>query len=176
MNQNVRLPFESVAWATYFVAFLLVVGPLFDLAASIWPAQPSMVAWRFGAVGILSKALLVPILGSFSAMVAALVLQHRRFLRTVAYINVGIAILLIVTAIPFVLDSVQLRSGVGSEATGGFDVTALRALVNIVLAGVVLGALGISGFKASRRTELTQHADPPLVSQSSEGNPSPAAP
>ncbi len=162
MNEELRDQFRSVARAVYLVAFLLVVGPLLDLATAIWPLRPTAVAWRFAAAGLLSKALLVPILGSLAAMVAALVLEHRRFLRVVAYTNAGIAILLIGTTTLFVLDTIQLRGGIALEARGAYDVAALRALVNLVLAGVVLGALGISGSKASRRTEL-KHANPPLV-------------
>ena len=163
MNEELRDQFRSVARAVYLVAFLLVVGPLLDLAAAVWPLHPTAVAWRFAAAGLLSKALLVPILGSLAAIVAALVLAHRRFLRVVAYTNAGIAILLIATTTLFVLDTIQLRGGIVLEARGAYDAAALRALVNLVLAGVVLGALGVSGFKVSRRTELTQPADPPLV-------------
>ena len=78
MNEELRNQFRPVARAVYLVAFLLVAGPLMDLAAGIWPLSPSSVAWRFAATGLLSRALLVPTLGSLAAMLAALVLDHRR--------------------------------------------------------------------------------------------------
>ncbi|MCH7532009.1 MAG: hypothetical protein IIB36_09680 [Gemmatimonadetes bacterium] len=153
MNEELRDRFRSVARAVYLVAILLVVGPLLDLVASVWPLSPTSVAWRFAATGLLSKALLVPLLGSLAAVVAALVLEHRRFLRLLSYANAGIAILLIGATIEFVLDTVQLRSGIAPEVTSEYDVAAVRAVVNLVLVGAALGGLGISGFRASRRTD-----------------------
>ena len=152
MNEELRDRFGSVARATYLVAILLIVGPLLDLAASVWPLSPGSVAWRFAATGLLSKALLVPLLGSLAAVIAALVLDHRRFLQVTSGVNAGIAILLIGITIAFVLDTVQLRSGVAPQVKTEYDVAALWALVNLVLVGAAVGGLGIGGFKASRRT------------------------
>jgi hypothetical protein len=176
MNEELRDQFRYVAWALYPVAFLLVAGPSLDLAASIWPLSPTTVVWRFAATGLLSKALLVPILGSLAAMVAALVLEHRQILRVVAYSTAGLAILMIGTIPLFVLDAIQLRSGIAAEAMLPYDAAALRALVNLVLAGAALGGLGISGLKASRRTRRTEQAHLPLVSPSSGGSAPPAGP
>ena len=148
MNKELRDRFRSVARAVYLVAIILVAGPLLDLAASIWPLSPTSVAWRFAATGLLSKALLVPLLGSLAAVVAALVLEHRRLLRLVSFANAGIAMLLIVTTVLFALDTVQLRSGIAPEVTSEYDVAAVRAVVNLVLVGAALGGLGISGFKS----------------------------
>ena len=153
MNEELRDRFRTVARAVYLVAILLVVGPLLDLVASVWPLSPTSVAWRFAATGLLSKALLVPLLGSLAAVVAALVLEHRRFLRLVSYANAGIAILLIGATILFMLDTIQLRSGIAPEVASEYDAAAVRALVNLVLVGAALGGLGISGFKASKRTD-----------------------
>lgn len=163
MSEELRDQFRYVARALYLVAFLLVVGPSLDLAASIWPLSPTTVVWRFAVTGLLSKALLLPILGSLAAMVAALVLEHRRILRVVAYSNAGLAILVIGTIPLFLLDAVQVRSGIAAEATLAYDAAALRALVNLMLAGVALGGLGISGFKAFKKTQRTEKAHSPLV-------------
>ena len=158
MNEELRDRFRSVARAVYLVAILLVVGPLLDLTASTWPMSPGSVAWRFAATGLLSKALLVPLLGSLAVVVGALLLEHRRLLRMVSYANAGIAILLIGTIILFMLDTVQLRSAVAPEAVLAYDVAVVTALVNLVLTGAALGGLGISGLKVSKATARTEPA------------------
>ncbi len=163
MNEELRDRFRSVARAVYLVAILLVVGPLLDLTTSTWPMSPSSVAWRFAATGLLSKALLVPLLGSLAVVVGALLLEHRRLLRMVSYANAGIAILLIGTIILFMLDTVQLRSAVVPEAVLAYDVAAVTALVNLVLTGAALGGLGISGLKVSKATARTEPSEPLVV-------------
>jgi hypothetical protein len=77
MSDRAVAELKAFAWPAYCVAVLLVVTPLVDLVANVWPPRLSAVEWRFGTFGLLSGFLLTPLLGMVLATAAAALLEHR---------------------------------------------------------------------------------------------------
>lgn len=133
------------------LAALLIVLPLIELAASVWPVGLANAEWRFGAVGLLSNALLLPLLGSFIVVVVAAQGGKKRLVQAMSVLN-GLAAAFLLVAIPlFLLDSLELRSRVPDARMHAFDFAAARAALAMGFSFVVLSALSRGGFRSSRR-------------------------
>ncbi|HEV2146124.1 MAG TPA: hypothetical protein VGR37_01770 [Longimicrobiaceae bacterium] len=136
--------------ALYPVGALLIVAAVSEPALQIWPFRFGEVRWRFGAVGIMSGAVLGSIFGLVWIMAVAAVLDHRRTLRAASVVCMATAVLLAVVAGLFSLDFLQIRSSVNPEFRGTLDVTVLRAMALLGLAIPTALALGIGGWRSSR--------------------------
>jgi len=134
----------------FLFSLLLVALPLVELAGAVWPVGSGSAEWRFGAVGLLSNALLQPLLGSFIMVLVAAHGEKRELLWVLGVLNALAALVLLVVLPIFVLDSLELRSRVPDAARLAFDVAALRAFFVNGFAAVVLATLSRGGFKSSR--------------------------
>ncbi len=105
MNQLRR-----VAAAAYLLAALLIVFTSMDLVQSVWPIRAGDVQWRVLSVGLLSRMLITPLLGLVVAYFAALLMEHRRVLRTLAVLEALLAVLLVVGIGFYALDALELRA------------------------------------------------------------------
>ena len=131
------------------IAVVLIALPLAELAVAAWPMAPNDAGWRVAAVGLLSSAVLHPLIGSLIVLAVAMQGEMTWLLRTISVLN-GLDALLLVVALPvFVLDSLDLTSGVPDEARLGIDVATVRVSLVIGLALVVLVGLAWAGLKAS---------------------------
>jgi len=141
---------RKIAVPAYMVAAVLVLFPLLDAALTIWPPQPGAVTWRFGAVGLLSRAVMTPLLGLLVAFALALWLEQRRVLRALAVLSGIVTVCLLGAMALFVLDAIQVRSQVRVDAKTAFDAASLVALGKY--GAVLLATLGfaIGGWKAAR--------------------------
>jgi hypothetical protein len=135
----------------YAIACLLILFPLLDTALSVFPPRFGEVAWRFGATGLFSRALMTPLLGLLLAFAVALIRDQRKMQRAVAVVSAVVAVVIIGAVGLFVLDAVQMRSQVRPQAKTAFDIASLVALGKFVLGLMILVAFTISGWKASRR-------------------------
>lgn len=133
----------------YPVALLLILSPLIDLATAVWPIRPSEVSWRFGTFGLITGALVTPIIGLLLLQVAAALLDHVLTLRVVSVLQLIAAVFLLVGIALFVLDAVQLRGTVTAAAKVSYDLAATKALVTALLELVVLGWIGMGGLRAA---------------------------
>lgn len=133
----------------YPVALLLILSPLIDLATAVWPIRPSEVSWRFGTFGLITGALVTPIIGLVLLQVAAALLGHLITLRVVSVLQLLLALFLVVGTALFVLDAVQLRGTVVEAAKVTYDLAAMKALVTALLELVVLGWIGVGGLSAA---------------------------
>ena len=176
MNGWQRDQMRHIAWPAYLVAFFLVGAPLLDLAVSIWPLHPRTLMWRWGSWALLSKALLVPVLGSLLAVTAASLLDHWRMQLALAVLNGLAAVLLLVGIALFVLDAVQLRGQVIPDAVGSYDVTVFSGLIYSTFALIAFGALSVSAFRVYRATKpKAATAGPPLMSALDRPSPTAAS-
>ena len=107
---------KVVARPSYLVAVALFVVPLADVALTIWPYRISMVQWRFGAMGVLSDDLTLPLIGVLLFLVVALLLQHHRRLYVASLGTVVCAIVLLVLSGTFLIDVVRMGQTVLPEA------------------------------------------------------------
>jgi predicted metal-binding membrane protein len=111
------------------------------------------VSWRFGAVGIFSRALMTPLFGFFTLFALSLAFEHRRVTRTLAVISGVLVVCIAGGMLFFVLDAIQMRVQVRPEAVRTFDVATIAALAKYGAAIIVGLGFAIPGWKASRRRE-----------------------
>lgn len=138
--------------AAYLTVLLLILTPLIETTIAVVPFRPGAVNWRFGAAGLFSRAVIVPLFGLVLASGLALALGHRRTLRLVSVI-VGLASLAVaVASVLFVLDAIQMRSQVPAQAHAGFDRSSLVALGTMWGAALTALLLSIGTWRASSRT------------------------
>jgi hypothetical protein len=133
----------------YPVALLLILSPLVDLLSAVWPIRPSEVSWRFGTFGLITSALVTPIVGLVLLQGAAALLDHVKTLRVVSALNLVVAVLVVVGAALFLLDAVQLRGTVMKTAQQSYDLAAAKALVTALLEVCALGWTGMGGIRAA---------------------------
>lgn len=132
----------------YPVGLLLILSPLLDLATAVWPLRAGEVSWRFGTFGLITGALITPILGLVLFQGAATLLDHLKTLWTVSLIDLILGLLLLAGIALFALDAVQLRGAVAAAARRSYDAAAIKALLTALLEVVVLGWVGIGGIRA----------------------------
>ena len=111
------------------------------------PMNPGMPQWRFGAVGLVSRALLLWLAGTVLAAFIAATNEHRRTLRTIAVPSGIASVVLAAVGVMFVLDSLQTSSRVNATAQLAFRVASANALVKIIAVPVVTALLARSGWK-----------------------------
>src|SRR5262245_3727133 len=133
---------RSIVWAIYAVALILLVSPLIDLIGAVWPARFGEVSWRFGAFGLTTTALVSPILGLAMLKVGGVVLEHRRFVRGVAWIDLILLLLLLTGVVFFALDYLQLRSTLATSSLSQYDLAGFKAAANGLLEVIVLTWMG----------------------------------
>ena len=169
---------KRFAPATYLVAFSLVAIPLFDAAMSTRPLHLHDPRWRFGAVGLISNAMLFPVLGALVAIVAATVFEQRRTRRVLAVLTfVGTAICLVALGM-FVLDALQSHSSVNPQFERSFELASATVVVKLVLFAAAYCSMGIAGITrqsvgATRRDVAPVQRHIPLL-RTREATPEPA--
>jgi len=132
--------------AAYLLGVILVILPLVDLTMSVLPLRFSDDRWRFGVVGTMSSALLVPLLGLLIIMATAVLSDHRRVQRVVGGICIVLAIGLAVLDVLFILDFFQARAAVKPQFQHTVTVAASVAFIKHILTIIVLILLGRCGF------------------------------
>jgi hypothetical protein len=134
----------------YCVAALLVLLPLVEAAVAVAPAHWSMASWRFGAVGLFTRAVLTPLLGLMLVAGIALMAGHWRVLRGLAVVGAATVLLLMVVAVLFILDALEVRSQITADAHHTFDVAGMQALLRLAAAGFAMLLLAVGGWLAGR--------------------------
>src|SRR5688500_9584438 len=107
---------RSVVGALIPVALLLIASPLADLIAALLPMRLGEASWRFGAYGLLTNALVTPIVGLAIIEVVSGLQQRQKTTAAVAAICAFLALILVAGFALFVLDYLQLRTAVGMNA------------------------------------------------------------
>jgi hypothetical protein len=142
---------KHLATPLLLFAVLMITLPLIELAGALWPVGLGNAEWRFGAVGLLSNALMQPLLGSFILVLVA-ALGEKRWLQQAMWVFNALAAVFLLALVPlFVLDALELRSRVPDGANLAFDVASTRAVFVHGFAAVVLAALSRGGFRASKK-------------------------
>jgi hypothetical protein len=139
--------YRFLAGPAYLVAFTLVAVPLFDALTQLGGLNPGSSQWRFGAIGLMSNAFLIPAAGLLIALAAAKMLGHGRFLRVFgALCGLGSALAVVVLLL-FALDAVQTRANVQPAARFAFLVASLTAAAKLILAIGTLAAMARAGLR-----------------------------
>jgi hypothetical protein len=157
---------RAYAWPAYLIALLLIVFPLVDVAANVWPPRLGDLQWRFGTVGLLAGFILTPLLGMLVAVAAAAIRGDRVFQRFVALLNLALALVLSVMFVVFALDWLQVRTTIPPSGHGTIDVGSVKALVRYAGVALALAWLGVMGWRVSRQSGgRSRRAKAPLIRQ-----------
>jgi hypothetical protein len=141
---------RHVAWPTYLVAFSLSVIPPLDALMQVLPLRVHDPRWRFGFFGLMSNALMLPLLGLFIAFVAASLFEHRRFQRVLGIIAGVVAVIALGMLCLFALDALQVRPEVKAAAHLAFNVATLTAVMKSLLGIVTLSSFTIASLRAPK--------------------------
>lgn len=153
---------RQAAWSLHAVGILLGLAPLTDLAAGLGSLNPGAVPWRFGALGLLSGALVLPVAGLGLVFLAAVLLEQRALIRLLtAVAGLGLVVVL-AGVVLFLLDALQVRAQVRQDAKRAFDLATIKALLTFGIEAIVLLTLALTTWRAARGMEknrATRRAD-----------------
>jgi hypothetical protein len=137
-------------WPAYFVALMLIVIPLFDATMSVFPPRFGTAQWRFGALGLLSNASMIPLVGLLIAFVTAGYLDQHRVLKTIGALSLVFAVLTLAALGLFALDAVQARVGIRPELARGYKIASVTAGAKMILASLTFGAFALAGLRGAK--------------------------
>jgi len=141
---------KQLAWPAYLVAIAMILIPLADAWTTLFPWNFGEARWRFGAVGLVSNALMIPLAGLLIAFVVAWAREQRVLLRVIGVLGFVGATVCLLALVSFALDALQTRAQVRPEMRLSFNVATVFAAVKTLIAGATLLAFGFSGSRASK--------------------------
>jgi hypothetical protein len=128
----------------YVLAGYLIVAPLAEYLAAVWPVRLGYAHWGSGAAGLGSRSLMTPLLGLFLAVVLAVRCDHWILARLLAVAS-GVGGLIALVAIPlFAVDALEMRAGVAAGQrglVGAFDLATVGALLVLMATVAITFAL-----------------------------------
>jgi hypothetical protein len=145
MNRN-----RLLVTAAYAVAVSMAGYALLDTVVAMWPADAGSAAWRYSAVGMLSRHLASLLVAALLAAGVAALSGHGRMLRVIGYSLCAGAVLLLVAAAGFILDVVQLRTLIDPGARPALVLGSAAALLKLVTTAAIVLLVGFGSLKASR--------------------------
>ena len=148
----------------YLLAIYWVADPMLSLVGEIWPPLPQEPGWRYGALGGLAERLLPPLMGSFTAVVAAHLFDSPRVQRALAAANGLLAALILLGSVVYVLAALQLRVDIPPAGLRSYGFSTVQALFLSGAAAIVLGVLSWGGFRFRAPPGWTSPATPPSTS------------
>jgi hypothetical protein len=143
-------PIRQLAWCLYAVGGMLCVAPLMELAAGLGSLNPGAVPWRFGALGLLSGALILPLTGMALGFVAATILGHRAVVRSVQFLALLLMAAVTGAMLVFALDALQVRSQIPQAAKRAFDLATIKAVLTYAIELVVLAVAAVTALRVVR--------------------------
>jgi hypothetical protein len=147
----------------YVLALLLIVQPLSQWMLIVWPIHADVGQWRFGAIQLLEERLTLPVVGLFTAIAAASLLEHRAIQGILSGLSLLAAAVLAGLAATIALDGLQLRHAVRVEMVRGFDRSLARMVLVLLYGAVVAAVLGWAALKARGKKEESRSEPTPLV-------------
>ncbi len=157
-TNNIR----PVAPGAYLVAFLLFFIPFFDATMSVAPWLWSNPQWRFGAIGLLSNALMLPASGALIAVATAVALGHYKTQRTLGIASWVLVLVIFASAGMFALDAVQTKSQIRPEMMLSYRVSTLTATCKLVLGMIGFALLG-RACRVDKNARLEVNQAPRLI-------------
>ena len=140
--------------AAYLVMVSIAVFTVIDVTLAVWPLDPSQAAWRFGAVGTLTRHLISLLLALLLTVGVASVAGHRGVLRVCGALCAFLVLALLPVMLLFLLDTLQLRATLQPAVLHAFDLSAAAALFKMVAVMAVALVLGGSIWSEVHRPEL----------------------
>ena len=159
----VMIESRQVTWPAYVVSIAMIALPLADVSTSLYPWRFYEPRWRFGAVGLISNSLLLPMAGLLVAYLTAVILDHRTTRRIIGGGSLAALGVCVAALVMFALDAVQTRAAVPPERRVSFNVASTAAAIKTIFAAVTFLAIGISAFRGPKgRSAEVRPSDVPL--------------
>jgi hypothetical protein len=155
--------FKYLALPGYFIAILMIVVPVVETALGVLPLRMSEVSWRFGAVGLMSRAALTPVIALFGALVLATVLEQRRAQRIIGFIAAILGVLLLGIVLLFTIDGIQMSGVVRPEGKKALIFATTEALVKFSLFTIALFVLARAALKSTSARVSTQKSKKDVI-------------
>jgi hypothetical protein len=153
-------PIRVLVRGLYPLGAALVLFPITDIAAKLLPLQAHNLQWRFASVGLVASSLAVLLLGLGVLSFTAALRENRLLLAFIGTISYWLAAILLVALGLFVLDFLQLRSGLADSAMEpALRRAAAAALISGLLSMFALIGIGGAALAASRAVSRN-HARP----------------
>lgn len=157
-------PLRRLATPAYLVCLALFLLPLVDVMTTLFPWQFAEARWRFGAVGLVSNALVLPMAALLIALAAATIAEQPRMRVAVGIVGAVATALCVLALVLFGLDAVQTRAQVRTEMRTSFHVASITAAVKTLFAAVTFGFLSVAALKGRRNAEEAAPHRPALIS------------
>lgn len=139
---------------------LLLLIPAIQVGIQIWPLQLTNIQWRFAAANALSGSILLPsFLGLSLLLTIGRRLESSALQKTVGVLAVVFVLGLGASIALFVLDAMQLKAIINSQAEAAFRVATFRvASVSAIffLANIVLAWAGFRAPKSAAASSKTK--------------------
>jgi hypothetical protein len=148
MLQNRR-----IVWPSYLIAFSLSIIPPIDALMQTLPMRFGDPRWRWGAFGLMSNAMMIPMIGLLIAFVVATVFEHHLFRRILGVFTAILALGTLIGLGLFALDTLQLHKQVQERGLLAFRVAALTATTKAVVGMLTLGGFTWTAFTGPKRRE-----------------------
>ncbi len=145
------MTYRPIALPAYLVGATITLIPVYDALMSVAPPHVHDARWRFGALGLLSNAAMMPALGLLIVFAIAVACEHRRLLRALGWVSVFVAGAGICALAVFLLDALQTQGAVRSQMLLSFQVATITAVVKSVIAIATFGAFGSAGIRFGKR-------------------------
>jgi hypothetical protein len=149
-------PSRSLAMPTYLVALALIVIPPFDTIMQLMPLRLGDPRWRFGAFGLLSNAMMIPLVGLLFAFIAATIYEHARTRQLLGVATLLIAVCTAGGFVLFGLDALQIRQDVQPNARLAVKVASVTAAAKSILGMITLAGFSYAAFKGAKHTRVTK--------------------
>jgi hypothetical protein len=142
--------YRRLAGPAYLVACTLIFIPLFDATMQLWPLNPGSTQWRFGALGLLSNAFLIPAVGLLIVLVTGRTFGHVSLLRVTGWLCAAAAVVATLLLLLFAMDALETRTAVTAAARLSFVVASFTAAGKMLLAIGTLVLLARAGIRTHR--------------------------
>ena len=155
-------PAARLGDAVYFFALTLIVTPIVDVGAQVWPPHFILPEWRYGTVGLSANYMPTVVMGLVIAGVNAYWMEHRIAKQILAWLSVLLGLVVVAGVISFSLDVVQVREQVNVQAVEMFWTGAVKAGFKLLMCAMTLALLAF-GLKRSviKVEELTESQSAP---------------
>ncbi len=134
--------YRQMAPAAYLVAALLFFIPFFDALASVAPWHPLAAQWRFGAIGLISNAFMIPAAGALIAVGTALTYSHYKTQLWFGIVCWLMTLVVVLGMLSFSLDAIQTRTAIRPDMYRSYEVATVTAEAKLLLGAFAFGLLG----------------------------------
>ena len=142
---------------SYVAAASLIIFPIFDQVMQLVPTvKLHDPRWRFGAAGLLSNLLILPLVGMMIIFFISATLDQRIVQRVFSILGSIIALVLLAATGLFLLDAIQVRSILPKAAQSSWAVATSTAIVKLMVAIVTILWFAIAAFRNGRSRPGTQ--------------------